>query len=50
MPGCIHTVLLLADRDLALRVEKTTSIQVTHKYYLSPVTCPDFTATVKLKQ
>uniref|UniRef100_A0A671MGS8 Rho guanine nucleotide exchange factor 40-like n=1 Tax=Sinocyclocheilus anshuiensis TaxID=1608454 RepID=A0A671MGS8_9TELE len=28
MPGCIHTVLLLADRDLALRVEKTTSIQV----------------------
>uniref|UniRef100_A0A673MAH0 Pleckstrin homology domain containing, family G (with RhoGef domain) member 4 n=1 Tax=Sinocyclocheilus rhinocerous TaxID=307959 RepID=A0A673MAH0_9TELE len=26
MPGCIHTVLLLADRDLALRVEKTTSI------------------------
>uniref|UniRef100_A0A673M892 Pleckstrin homology domain containing, family G (with RhoGef domain) member 4 n=1 Tax=Sinocyclocheilus rhinocerous TaxID=307959 RepID=A0A673M892_9TELE len=28
MPGCIHTVLLLADRDLALRVEKTTSIPV----------------------
>uniref|UniRef100_A0A8C1XDN5 Pleckstrin homology domain containing, family G (with RhoGef domain) member 4 n=1 Tax=Cyprinus carpio TaxID=7962 RepID=A0A8C1XDN5_CYPCA len=28
MPGCIHTVLLLADRDLAVRVEKTTSIQV----------------------
>ncbi|XP_026123332.1 uncharacterized protein plekhg4 isoform X2 [Carassius auratus] len=28
MPGCIHTVLLLADRDLALRVEKTTSVQV----------------------
>uniref|UniRef100_A0A8C2DDW7 Pleckstrin homology domain containing, family G (with RhoGef domain) member 4 n=1 Tax=Cyprinus carpio TaxID=7962 RepID=A0A8C2DDW7_CYPCA len=27
MPGCIHTVLLLADRDLAVRVEKTTSIQ-----------------------
>uniref|UniRef100_A0A672LYW7 Pleckstrin homology domain containing, family G (with RhoGef domain) member 4 n=1 Tax=Sinocyclocheilus grahami TaxID=75366 RepID=A0A672LYW7_SINGR len=26
IPGCIHTVLLLADRDLALRVEKTTSI------------------------
>ncbi|XP_073764756.1 puratrophin-1 isoform X8 [Danio rerio] len=28
MPGCIHTVLLLADRDLALRMEKTSSIQV----------------------
>ncbi|KAF4111069.1 hypothetical protein G5714_008100 [Onychostoma macrolepis] len=28
MPGCIHTVLLLADRDLALRMEKTTAIQV----------------------
>uniref|UniRef100_A0A671QKF0 Rho guanine nucleotide exchange factor 40-like n=1 Tax=Sinocyclocheilus anshuiensis TaxID=1608454 RepID=A0A671QKF0_9TELE len=28
MPGCIHTVLLLADRDLAPRVEKTTSIPV----------------------
>ncbi|XP_073692183.1 puratrophin-1 [Garra rufa] len=28
MPGCIHTVLLLADRDLAIRMEKTTSIQV----------------------
>ncbi|KAK2913877.1 hypothetical protein Q8A67_002276 [Cirrhinus molitorella] len=28
MPGCIHTVLLLADRDLALRMEKTTSMQV----------------------
>ncbi|XP_056121438.1 puratrophin-1 isoform X2 [Rhinichthys klamathensis goyatoka] len=28
MPGCIHTVLLLADRDLALRLEKTSSIQV----------------------
>ncbi|XP_043101128.1 uncharacterized protein plekhg4 isoform X2 [Puntigrus tetrazona] len=28
VPGCIHTVLLLADRDLALRVEKTTSLQV----------------------
>uniref|UniRef100_A0A8C2K8L7 Pleckstrin homology domain containing, family G (with RhoGef domain) member 4 n=1 Tax=Cyprinus carpio TaxID=7962 RepID=A0A8C2K8L7_CYPCA len=26
MPGCIHTVLLLADRDLTLRVEKTTSV------------------------
>ncbi|XP_048118705.1 puratrophin-1 isoform X5 [Alosa alosa] len=28
MPGCIHTVLLLADRDLALRMEKTPSIQL----------------------
>ncbi|XP_051966564.1 uncharacterized protein LOC127632025 isoform X2 [Xyrauchen texanus] len=28
MPGCIHTVLLLADRDLALRIEKNSSIQV----------------------
>ncbi|XP_051511165.1 uncharacterized protein LOC127416075 isoform X2 [Myxocyprinus asiaticus] len=28
MPGCIHTVLLLADRDLALRMEKASSIQV----------------------
>uniref|UniRef100_A0A8C2K697 Pleckstrin homology domain containing, family G (with RhoGef domain) member 4 n=1 Tax=Cyprinus carpio TaxID=7962 RepID=A0A8C2K697_CYPCA len=28
MPGCIHTVLLLADRDLTLRVEKTTSVPV----------------------
>ncbi|KAI4876786.1 hypothetical protein NFI96_021615 [Prochilodus magdalenae] len=28
MPGCIHTVLLLADRDLALRMEKSTSVQV----------------------
>uniref|UniRef100_A0A8B9KE74 Pleckstrin homology domain containing, family G (with RhoGef domain) member 4 n=1 Tax=Astyanax mexicanus TaxID=7994 RepID=A0A8B9KE74_ASTMX len=28
MPGCIHTVLLLADRDLALRIEKPSSIQV----------------------
>ncbi|XP_056317728.1 uncharacterized protein plekhg4 isoform X2 [Danio aesculapii] len=28
MPGCIHTVLLLADRDLALRMEKSSSIQV----------------------
>ncbi|XP_072527116.1 pleckstrin homology domain-containing family G member 4B isoform X2 [Salminus brasiliensis] len=28
MPGCIHTVLLLADRDLALRLEKHSSIQV----------------------
>ncbi|XP_039544522.1 uncharacterized protein plekhg4 isoform X3 [Pimephales promelas] len=28
MQGCIHTVLLLADRDLALRLEKTSSIQV----------------------
>lgn len=30
MPGCIHTVLLLADRDLALRMEKASSVQVTH--------------------
>ncbi|KAL2088414.1 hypothetical protein ACEWY4_015313 [Coilia grayii] len=28
MPGCIHTVLLLADRDLALRTEKTPSVQL----------------------
>ncbi|XP_026071060.1 rho guanine nucleotide exchange factor 40-like isoform X2 [Carassius auratus] len=28
MPGCIHTVLLLADRDLTVRVEKTTSVPV----------------------
>uniref|UniRef100_A0A8C1UCB0 Pleckstrin homology domain containing, family G (with RhoGef domain) member 4 n=1 Tax=Cyprinus carpio TaxID=7962 RepID=A0A8C1UCB0_CYPCA len=28
MPGCIHIVLLLADRDLTLRVEKTTSVPV----------------------
>ncbi|XP_050972095.1 rho guanine nucleotide exchange factor 40 isoform X3 [Labeo rohita] len=28
MPGCIHTVLLLADRDLTPRVEKTTTTQV----------------------
>ncbi|XP_058237618.1 uncharacterized protein plekhg4 isoform X2 [Hemibagrus wyckioides] len=28
MPGCIHTVLVLADRDLALRVEKPTAVQV----------------------
>uniref|UniRef100_A0A3B4DX31 Pleckstrin homology domain containing, family G (with RhoGef domain) member 4 n=1 Tax=Pygocentrus nattereri TaxID=42514 RepID=A0A3B4DX31_PYGNA len=28
MPGCIHAVLLLADRDLALRVEKPTLIQM----------------------
>ncbi|XP_030649983.1 uncharacterized protein plekhg4 [Chanos chanos] len=28
MPGCIHTVLLLADRDLALRLDKPSSIQV----------------------
>ncbi|XP_031425073.1 uncharacterized protein plekhg4 isoform X3 [Clupea harengus] len=28
IPGCIHTVLLLADRDLALRVEKTPSLQL----------------------
>ncbi|XP_057189957.1 pleckstrin homology domain-containing family G member 4B isoform X4 [Triplophysa rosa] len=28
MPGCIHTVLLLADRDLALRMEKASSVQV----------------------
>ncbi|XP_015460714.3 uncharacterized protein plekhg4 isoform X3 [Astyanax mexicanus] len=28
MPGCIHTVLLLADRDLALRIEKPSSVQV----------------------
>ncbi|XP_066509793.1 rho guanine nucleotide exchange factor 40-like isoform X1 [Hoplias malabaricus] len=28
MPGCIHTVLLLADRDLASRMEKPTSVQV----------------------
>ncbi|XP_051563410.1 uncharacterized protein LOC127446483 [Myxocyprinus asiaticus] len=28
MPGCIYTVLLLADRDLALHIEKTSSVQV----------------------
>uniref|UniRef100_A0AAY5KU03 Pleckstrin homology domain containing, family G (with RhoGef domain) member 4 n=1 Tax=Esox lucius TaxID=8010 RepID=A0AAY5KU03_ESOLU len=28
MPGCIHTVLLLADRDLALRLDKPSAIQV----------------------
>ncbi|XP_056609543.1 pleckstrin homology domain-containing family G member 4B isoform X2 [Triplophysa dalaica] len=28
MPGCIHTVLLLADRDVALRMEKASSVQV----------------------
>ncbi|XP_036440061.1 puratrophin-1 isoform X2 [Colossoma macropomum] len=28
MPGCIHAVLLLADRDLALRVEKPILIQM----------------------
>lgn len=28
MPGCIHTVLLLADRDLALRMEKASSVLV----------------------
>ncbi|XP_065123626.1 rho guanine nucleotide exchange factor 40 isoform X3 [Paramisgurnus dabryanus] len=28
LPGCIHTVLLLADRDLALRMEKAYSFQV----------------------
>ncbi|XP_053473323.1 rho guanine nucleotide exchange factor 40 isoform X2 [Ictalurus furcatus] len=28
MPGCIHTVLVLADRDLALRMEKPTAVQV----------------------
>uniref|UniRef100_A0A8C1UC51 Pleckstrin homology domain containing, family G (with RhoGef domain) member 4 n=1 Tax=Cyprinus carpio TaxID=7962 RepID=A0A8C1UC51_CYPCA len=28
MPGCIHIVLLLADRDLTLRVEKTTSVEL----------------------
>lgn len=50
MPGCIHTVLLLADRDLALRLEKTSSIQVMHKNDPSPVPWHDFTATVTLKQ
>ncbi|XP_026793277.3 puratrophin-1 isoform X1 [Pangasianodon hypophthalmus] len=28
MPGCIHTVLVLADRDLALRMEKPAAVQV----------------------
>lgn len=28
MPGCIHTVLVLADRDLALRIEKPTAVHV----------------------
>ncbi|XP_046696130.1 puratrophin-1 isoform X3 [Silurus meridionalis] len=28
MPGCIHSVLVLADRDLALRMEKPTAVQV----------------------
>ncbi|XP_026874451.2 uncharacterized protein plekhg4 isoform X1 [Electrophorus electricus] len=27
-PGCIHTLLLLADRDLALRLEKPSTFQV----------------------
>uniref|UniRef100_A0AAY4B6J0 Pleckstrin homology domain-containing family G member 4B n=1 Tax=Denticeps clupeoides TaxID=299321 RepID=A0AAY4B6J0_9TELE len=27
VPGCIHTVMLLADRDLSLRFEKPSSIQ-----------------------
>ncbi|KAJ8248989.1 hypothetical protein GJAV_G00229970 [Gymnothorax javanicus] len=27
VPGCIHTVLLLADRDLAFRMEKPSSMQ-----------------------
>uniref|UniRef100_A0AAY4B9U7 Pleckstrin homology domain-containing family G member 4B n=1 Tax=Denticeps clupeoides TaxID=299321 RepID=A0AAY4B9U7_9TELE len=28
VPGCIHTVMLLADRDLSLRFEKPSSIQL----------------------
>ncbi|XP_071256252.1 puratrophin-1-like [Salvelinus alpinus] len=28
MPGCIYTVLLLADRDLVLRLEKPSAVQV----------------------
>ncbi|KAM9494698.1 puratrophin-1 isoform 4-T4 [Clarias gariepinus] len=28
LPGCIHTVLVLADRDLASRMEKPTAVQV----------------------
>ncbi|KAI5626205.1 hypothetical protein C0J50_14195 [Silurus asotus] len=28
MPGCIHSVLVLADRDLALRMEKPSAVQV----------------------
>eukprot|EP00063_Salmo_salar_P057340 XP_014032175.1 PREDICTED: puratrophin-1-like [Salmo salar] len=31
MPGCIYTVLLLADRDLVLRLEKPSAVQVTHR-------------------
>lgn len=31
MPGCIHTVLVLADRDLALRMEKPTAVHVSLK-------------------
>ncbi|XP_047671524.1 uncharacterized protein plekhg4 isoform X3 [Tachysurus fulvidraco] len=28
VPGCIHTVFVLADRDLALRIEKPSAVQV----------------------
>ncbi|KAJ8252528.1 hypothetical protein COCON_G00218400 [Conger conger] len=28
VPGCIHTVLLLADRDLAFRMDKSSAIQI----------------------
>ncbi|XP_062845674.1 uncharacterized protein plekhg4 [Trichomycterus rosablanca] len=28
MPGCIHTVLLLADKDATVRMEKPTAVQV----------------------
>lgn len=48
MPGCIHTVLVLADRDLALRIEKPTAVHVRLTFKTFPFTLKEFLLAVDM--